>query len=124
MNNHYYPPYPEQYYWPIGYPAPQYAYRTQSALPTAAEPPPATGTPIPAAPATASSGSFLTNPNFIKGALIGAAAAYLLTNESVQDAAVKGAVRGWSLLQGSIEEMKERFRDAEAELHTANFGQE
>ncbi|MBB4305429.1 uncharacterized membrane protein YebE (DUF533 family) [Rhodobium orientis] len=53
---------------------------------------------------------------FIKGALIGAAAAYVLTNPKVQHAVIKGSVRAWDFLQGGIEEVKERFRDAEAEV--------
>ncbi|MCW2306963.1 hypothetical protein [Rhodobium gokarnense] len=53
---------------------------------------------------------------FIKGALIGAAAAYILTNPKVQNAVIKGSVRAWDFLQGGIEEVKERFRDAEAEV--------
>jgi hypothetical protein len=56
------------------------------------------------------------NDRFLKGLLIGAAAAYLLTNENVQRTAVKGAVKAWSLLQGGVEELKERFHDAEAEI--------
>ena len=60
--------------------------------------------------------SGLLGDRFFKGLLIGAAAAYILTNESVQRAAIKGAVRAWSLLQGGAEEIKERFHDAEAEL--------
>lgn len=62
----------------------------------------------------------LANPRFLKGAAVGALAAYLLSNPEVQQAAIKGAVKAWSLLQGGVEEMKERFRDAEAELHAAN----
>lgn len=57
-----------------------------------------------------------SNDRFIKGALIGAAAAYLLTNESVQRTLIKSAVRTWSLVQSSVEEVKERFQDAEAEI--------
>jgi len=60
--------------------------------------------------------SSLFNDRFFKGLLIGAAAAYLLTNESVQRTAIKGAVKAWSLLQGGVEELKERFHDAEAEI--------
>jgi hypothetical protein len=60
-----------------------------------------------------------TNTRFLKGAVVGALAAYLLSNPEVQQAGIKGAVRTWSLLQGGVEEMKERFRDAEAELHAA-----
>lgn len=79
-----------------------------------AAPPP--GTPVAAATATSS----LTNPRFLKGALFGALAAYLLTNENVQRNAIKTAVRAWSMVQGGVEEMKERFRDTEAELHAAH----
>jgi hypothetical protein len=65
--------------------------------------------------------SFLNfgNDRFVKGLLIGAAATYLLTNESVQRTAIKGVVHVWSALQAGIEEAKERFHDAEAELHHA-----
>lgn len=58
----------------------------------------------------------LSSDSFIKGALIGAAAAYILTNENVQHSMIKGSVKAWSLLQGGVEEIKERFRDAEAEI--------
>lgn len=61
----------------------------------------------------------LTSSSFIKGAVIGGVAAYVLTNENVQNGVIKAAVQSWSILQGGIEEMKERFRDAEAELHAA-----
>jgi len=91
-------------------------------------PPMAGGIP-PVAPAPAASPEpqestgFLepTNPAFIKGALVGAALAYLLTNEKVQQAGIKGAARAWQFMQGGIEEMKERFRDAEAELNAEAF---
>jgi hypothetical protein len=57
-----------------------------------------------------------SNDRFLKGLLIGAAATYLLTNENVQRGLIKGTVKVWSLLQGGVEEMKERFHDAEAEI--------
>lgn len=60
-----------------------------------------------------------TNDRFLKGVLIGAAAAYVLTNESVQRSAIKGAIKVWSMLQGGVEEIKERFHDAEAEIRAA-----
>jgi len=60
-----------------------------------------------------------TNDRFLKGLLIGAAATYLITNESVQRTVIKGAVKAWTLVQGGLEEVKERFHDAEAELHAA-----
>lgn len=64
------------------------------------------------------------NDRFLKGLLIGAAATYLLTNESVQRTAIKGAVKAWGFLQGGVEEIKERFQDAEAELHAAEAEKE
>lgn len=60
---------------------------------------------------------------FLKGLLIGAAAAYLITNESVQRSAIKGVVKAWSLVQGGAEELKERFHDAEAEIRAAEAGE-
>ena len=56
-----------------------------------------------------------------KGLIIGAAATYLLTNENVQRAAIRGAVKAWTLVQGGVEELKERFQDAEAELRAAQM---
>lgn len=109
-----YPPYPTAWL-PGAYPPAANVqqhynpYVMPAAYPTAASAP----APIPT-PATT-----LGNPRFIKGALIGALAAYLLTNENFQQAAIRGGVKAWSLVQGGVEEMKERFRDAEAELHAA-----
>ncbi len=59
------------------------------------------------------------NDRFLRGLLIGAAATYLLTNEEVQRTVIKGAVKVWTTVQGGLEEAKERFRDAEAELQAA-----
>jgi hypothetical protein len=60
-------------------------------------------------------GTFDTE-NFIKGALIGAVGAYLLTNETAQKAIFKGVAKTTSMFQAGMEEMKERFEDAKAEL--------
>lgn len=70
-----------------------------------------------AAPAQPALG--LGSDRFVRGLLIGAAAAYLLTNEEVQRTVIKGAVKVWSSVQGGLEEAKERFRDAEAEIQAA-----
>lgn len=73
-----------------------------------------------------SSGSNLlgfANERFFKGLLVGAAAAYLLTNESVQRTAIRAVVKAWSLVQGGVEELKERFHDAEAEVRAEEGGQ-
>ncbi len=80
-----------------------------------AAPPQAIPAPLPAPQAPAAQP--LLNANLVKGLAFGAVAAYLLTNEAVQQKAITGAVRIWSMMQGGVEEMKERFRDAEAELH-------
>ena len=55
---------------------------------------------------------------FIKGAITGAALTFLLTNDSVQKNAIKSVVKLWTLFQGGMEEIKERFKDAEAEIKT------
>ncbi len=67
------------------------------------------------APSTPFLNSFNTN-DFFKGALIGAAVGYLLTNEKAQKTIMKTFVKGGDMLQMGIEEMKERFEDAKAEL--------
>ncbi len=102
--------------WQAPAPPPPAGYWPQWGYPQGAAwgPGPGMTPPPPTAP-----GSFLTNPRFIRGALIGAAAVYLLSNENVQHAAIRSLVRVRSLVQGGVEEMKERFRDAEAELHAA-----
>ena len=59
--------------------------------------------------------TFNTN-DFIKGALIGAVATYLLTNEKAQKAIFKTFAKGSQMLQAGVEEIKERMEDAKAEL--------
>lgn len=54
--------------------------------------------------------------NFIQGALIGAVASYILTNENAQQTIFKSVVRMGKLLQAGTEELKERFEDAKAEI--------
>ena len=58
----------------------------------------------------------LGNESFVKGLLVGAAATFVLTNETVQKNAIRSLVQVWGMLQGVVEEAKERFRDAEAEI--------
>lgn len=70
---------------------------------------------IPAPPSTLASWFDYTNASYIKGLLVGAGAALLMTNPTVQTAVVKGAVAAWSAVVGGIEEIKERVRDAKAE---------
>lgn len=53
--------------------------------------------------------------SLVKGLVVGAGLAYLLTNEQAQRALLKTAVQVWSGVTGGIEEWKERLRDAQAE---------
>eukprot|EP01155_Anaeramoeba_flamelloides_P010530 Anaeramoba_flamelloidesa325723_423.p5 GENE.a325723_423~~a325723_423.p5 ORF type:complete len:124 (-),score=10.96 a325723_423:3023-3394(-) len=59
--------------------------------------------------------NFDTN-KFLIGLAIGAAGAYLLTNENAQKAMFKTFAKGSELFTAGIEEMKERFEDAKAEM--------
>lgn len=54
--------------------------------------------------------------DFVKGALIGAAVTYLLTNKGAQDNIMKAASKGSQLFQAGMEEMKERMEDAKAAM--------
>jgi len=66
-------------------------------------------------PSPKANNSFDTG-NFLKGALIGAVGAYLLTNEDAQKKIFKTFAKGADMLGAGIEEMKERLEDAKAEL--------
>lgn len=62
-------------------------------------------------------GEFLRD-DFTRGVLVGAATTYFLTNPKVQKAAMATAVRVWDAVQGGVAELRERFQDAEAEIHS------
>ena len=55
--------------------------------------------------------------DFLKGALIGAAATYILTTENAQRAIFKGFAKLSTLFEGGLEELKERYEDAKAEAN-------
>jgi len=57
--------------------------------------------------------------SLVKGIVVGAGVAYLLTNERAQRTVLRTAVHLWKTLQGGVEEWKERLRDAEAEAEAA-----
>lgn len=65
---------------------------------------------------TQQSQNILTNGDFVKGALIGAAVTFLLTNKGAQDTIVKAVSKGNEFFQAGMEEMKERFEDAKAQM--------
>ena len=59
----------------------------------------------------------MTGPNFLAGLLVGAVTTLVFTNPGVQRAIFKTAAKTTSLVKGGIAEAKERFHDAEAEVH-------
>lgn len=54
--------------------------------------------------------------SFITGIVLGAAATYFLTDENAQKKLFKLIAKGTEMFQMGIEEMKERFEDAKAEM--------
>ena len=60
--------------------------------------------------------SGFNNGDFIKGALIGALATYLLTNKNAQETIMKTIGKGSELFSAGIEELKERYEDAKAQM--------
>ncbi|PIE65360.1 MAG: hypothetical protein CSA26_03285 [Desulfobacterales bacterium] len=70
----------------------------------------------PTVPSQSVLGLNVQDSQFWKGALIGAAVALLVTNESVQKGVVKTVSKLSAAAQSGIEEMKEKFEDAKAEV--------
>jgi hypothetical protein len=56
------------------------------------------------------------NSGYLKGFVVGAGVALILTNPTVQKAVVAGAVKIWSAVQGGVEEVKEQIQDIKAEM--------
>ena len=54
--------------------------------------------------------------SFFAGILLGAAATYFLTDENAQKKLFKLIAKGTEMFQMGVEEMKERFEDAKAEM--------
>lgn len=69
---------------------------------------------------TSAISSFLNSGNsqtdFLKGAFIGAVATFILTNKDAQSAIFKGFAKISNLFEMGIEELKERYEDAKAEV--------
>ncbi|MDY0328687.1 MAG: hypothetical protein RBR07_10590 [Arcobacteraceae bacterium] len=59
-----------------------------------------------------------TGDKFLRGLLIGGAAAYILTNENAQKAIIKTGMKVFGAVAGGVEEFKEKIMDAKAELET------
>ena len=72
-------------------------------------------------PVDAQNNDSFVNGDFVKGALIGAGIAFLLTNKTTQKAIFNGFSKGSELVQAGIEELKERMEDAKAQMETKEF---
>jgi hypothetical protein len=64
----------------------------------------------------------LVRDDFTRGLLIGAAATLVATNPKVQQRAITTGLQLWELLQGGLAEMRERVRDAEAQMQGEDDG--
>ena len=59
---------------------------------------------------------------FVVGALVGAAAAWVLSDEELRGKMMKSGLKAWADLTGSLEEMKEQMADMQAELAAGQAG--
>jgi len=59
------------------------------------------------------------NSDFLKGALIGAALTYVLTNKNAQENILKAFEKGKEFLSATVEELKERIEDAKASMNAS-----
>jgi len=73
--------------------------------------------PIPAAPASFQ-GLGMGTATFWKGTVVGAAVTLLLTNETIQKGVVKTFSKVMAAASGGIEELKEKYEDAKAEVES------
>ncbi len=62
-------------------------------------------------------GTSTTQKDMLKGVLVGAVATFILTNEDAQKAIFKSFAKLSSLLEVGVEELKERYEDAKAEVN-------
>ena len=70
----------------------------------------------PVVPTTSILGLDVQDTTFWKGALLGAAVAMLVTNDTVQKGVAKSISKLTAAAQSGVEEMKEKFEDAKAEV--------
>lgn len=86
-----------------------------------------TAAPLPTAYQTPTQNTQLrtgfSTTELLAGAVVGAAAMYVLTNESVQKRLFKGVAMMSDALSGGLDELKERYEDARAEYEAEKSGQ-
>jgi hypothetical protein len=61
---------------------------------------------------------------FLLGALVGAGATYVLSNEELRDRILKGVLKVYTDVTGGLEEMKERAADLRAEVEAERSGRD
>lgn len=64
---------------------------------------------------TQTNSSLFNNGDFIKGALLGAAVTFLLTNKNAQNTIFGAIAKGNEFFQAGMEELKERYEDMKAQ---------
>lgn len=57
-----------------------------------------------------------TSNQFLLGALLGATAAYVLSNDEMREKIVRSAVKLYTDIAGGMEELKEQVADIQAEM--------
>lgn len=77
---------------------------------------------VPAARPATFPGMNVTAPAFWTGAVVGAGLTLLVTNERVQKTMVKAVSRVMAATSSGIEEMKEKYEDAKAEVEAEAAG--
>jgi len=71
----------------------------------------------PQAPAPSVSTWFdFSNPSYLKGFMVAAGITFVATNPYVRQSLIKGTLKIWNFLQGSVEEIKEQVQDVKAEM--------
>ncbi len=58
-----------------------------------------------------------------KGVILGAGITFLLTNDNVQKSIIKGTAKLYGLIQGGVQEIKEKFEDVQAEMRQESKGE-
>ena len=100
----------------------QYQYPQYPQYATAATPQEATPVQQVPAPSTTVLGLDVKSSTFWTGAAVGAGLALLVTNESVQKGVVKTFSKMMAAVGGGIEEIKEKYEDAKAEVEAEATG--
>jgi len=81
---------------------------------------------VPQQPAPPATSTFLgldaASATFWKGAVLGAGVALLVTSDTVQKAVVKTVSKGMAAASAGVEEFKEKFEDAKAEVEAEAAG--